>query len=74
MSGITLAQAQTQLAAWLDADAKVALGQSYTIAGRSLTRADAGEITAKIEYWNSKVLSLSLSAQGRSRSRTMVVR
>lgn len=74
MSGITLAQAQTQLAAWLDADAKVAMGQSYTIAGRSLTRADAGEITAKIEYWNSKVWSLSLSAQGRSRSRTMVVR
>lgn len=50
------------------------MGQSYTIAGRSLTRADAGEITAKIEYWNSKVLTLSLSAQGRSRSRTMVVR
>lgn len=74
MSGITLAQAQTQLAAWLDADAKVALGQSYTIAGRSLTRADAGEITAKIEYWNSKVQTLSLSAQGRSRGRTMVVR
>lgn len=74
MAGITLTQAEAQLAAWLNADVQVATNQSYSIAGRTLTRADAAEITAKIEYWNSKVVSLSLSAQGRSRARTMVMR
>lgn len=74
MAGITLAQAEAQLATWIDADTKVASGQSYEIAGRRLTRADAAEITGKIEYWNNKVISLTQSVQGRSRARTMVVR
>ena len=74
MAGITLAQAETQLAAWLDADSKVATGQSYEIAGRKLTRADAGEITSKIEYWNNKVAELSALTSGRGRARTMRVR
>lgn len=73
MAGITLANAQTQLAAWLDADAKVATGQSYEISGRRLTRADAAEITRKIEYWNAKVVTLSNQAQGRTRARTIVM-
>jgi len=72
MAGITLAQAETQLAAWLEADAAVATGQAYAIAGRQLTRADASQITAKIEYWNGKVATLTDSAQGRSRARTIV--
>lgn len=59
MAGITLAQAETQLAAWLDADAKVAQGQSYSIGGRSLTRADARVITEKIDYWQRQVEVLS---------------
>jgi len=74
MAGITLAQAQAQLDIWIAADIKVATNQSYEIEGRVWRRADAAEITRKIEYWNAKVQSLSLSAQGRSRSRTMVVR
>lgn len=74
MAGITLAQAEAALAAWIDADTKVASGQSYEIAGRRLTRADAAEITRKIDYWNSKVVGLTQSAAGGSRSRTMVVR
>ena len=49
MAGITLEQAQSQLAIWLEADAKVATGQMYQIADRRLTRADAAEITNKIE-------------------------
>lgn len=71
MAGITLEQAQTQLNLWLDADAKVATGQSYEIAGRKLTRANAAEITNKIDYWNGKVQSLSQGAAGRSRARTI---
>lgn len=71
MAGITLANAESQLALWLAADAAVATSQSYEIAGRRLTRADAGEITAKIDYWNAKVVTLTNQSSGVSRARTV---
>ncbi len=58
MAGITLTQAEEQLAAWLAADTAVAGGQSYTIGSRSLTRANAREIRENIEYWDQKAKSL----------------
>ncbi len=58
MAGITQAQAQTQLDNWLAASTAVANGQSYSIAGRSLTRADAKEIRENITYWNGIVKEL----------------
>jgi hypothetical protein len=64
MAGITLDQAQAQLDLWLAADAAVAGGQSYSIGGRSLTRANAAEITNKIDYWNGWVNKLSRSSSG----------
>lgn len=72
MAGITLEQAQQQLQAWLEADAAVAGNQSYSIAGRSLTRADAGEITRKIAYWNGQVKALSATSSGRGRAHYVV--
>ncbi|AWI57175.1 DUF6148 family protein [Sinorhizobium fredii] len=69
MAGITLAQAQAQLDLWLNADAAVARKQSYSIAGRSLTLADASDIRANIEYWNSMVQKLTAAATGRGRLR-----
>ncbi len=69
MAGITLANAEAQLALWLAADAAVATGQSYTIGSRSLTRANAREITAKIEYWDGKVNALSRGGSGGMRVR-----
>lgn len=72
MPGITLATAQAQLDLWLAADAAVAAGQSYSIKDRSLSRADAGEITRKIEYWNNWVQKLSRAASGRGRTRYVV--
>lgn len=74
MAGITLAQAEAQLALWLDADAKVSLNQRYEIDGRSYTRADAAVISQKIEFWDARVKTLSHTAAGRSRARSMVVR
>ena len=56
MAGITLAQAQTALTNWLDADAALSRGEAYTIAGRSVTRAETLE---KIKYWDRKVKRLS---------------
>lgn len=72
MAGITLATAEAQLQVWLEADAAVAKGQSYSIAGRSLARTDATAITEKIDYWQSQVSRLSARASGRSRVRYIV--
>lgn len=58
MAGITLAQAEAQLAIWLAADAAVASGQSYTISGRSLSRANAREIRENIDYWDQKAKAM----------------
>lgn len=69
MPGITLQQAQTQLQLWLEADATVAKKQSYSIAGRSLTLADAGTISEKIDFWSRKVAALEAGATGRGRVR-----
>lgn len=72
MAGITLQDAETQLAAYLAAERAVLASQSYTIGGRSLTRADLAEIRSGIDSWNSRVVQLSRSATGRSRARTIV--
>lgn len=72
MSGITLANAEAQLALWLAADAAVASNQSYSIntggSARQLTRADAAEIRSNIEYWDNWCRRLSgTSASGELR-------
>lgn len=72
MPGVTLALAEAQLTLWLEADAAVAANQSYSIKDRSLSRADAAEITRKIEYWNGWVQKLTRAASGRSRTRYVV--
>lgn len=69
MSGITLAQAQAQLDAWLEASLKVAANQSYTIDGRSYTRADAGEIARQVSIWEARVERLSGGRRGGFRVR-----
>ena len=73
MAGITQAQAQAQLDAYLAAETAVLAGQSYEIAGRKLARADLDTIQKGIAIWNSRVVNLSKQAQGRSRGRTVVV-
>lgn len=59
MAGLTLAQCEAKLTEWMAADTAVASGQSYTISGRSLTRADARAIRDNIDYWDAKTRSLS---------------
>lgn len=74
MSGITLAQAEAQLASYLAAETTVLAGQSYEIAGRKLTRADLETIQAGITSWDARVKQLARSATGRGRFITMVPR
>lgn len=59
---VSLSDAQTALAAWVAADLAVATGQSYSIGSRTLTRADAEEITKKISYWSMVEASLQRAA------------
>lgn len=72
MSGLTLTQAQAQLDAWLAASLAVASSQSYSIAGRSLTRANASEIKSQLVYWENRVRALSNGRSGRARTRYFV--
>lgn len=73
MAGITLEQAQAQLASYLTAETKVLAGQSYEIAGRKLTRADLESIQAGIKIWDQRAKDISARATGRGRSRTIIV-
>lgn len=59
MAGITLSQAETQLSQWIAASTAVATGQAYSIAGRSLTRANSADIRMQIEFWDKTVKRLS---------------
>lgn len=74
MAGITLAQAEAQLALYLAAEAAVLAKQSYTINGRSLTKANLGEIQAGIQTWDARCKQLSVQATAGSRLRTVVAR
>ncbi len=76
MAGITLAQAEAQLTAWLAASTAVAAGQSYSISvgssSRSLSRADAKEIREMLTYWGGQVDKLTGIAAGRGKTRYVV--
>lgn len=71
MAGITLAQAETALAAWIAAESALANSQEYEIdtgnGRRRLKRADAAEVTEKIKFWDAKVKELTPSGQRRVR-------
>ena len=68
MAGITLAQAEVQLAAYLAAETAVLSGQSYEIAGRRLAAIQEG-----IKVWSARVDTLSASSSGIGRTRTIVL-
>lgn len=72
MAGITLADAEARLTAYMNAEEKVLQGQSYTIGSRQLTRANLQEIREGITYWNGKVQELSNGGAGiRTRGLTL---
>lgn len=69
MAAITLETAKKHLEMWLEAESEVAINQSYTIGGKSFTRANLGEIRKQIEYWSNKVQALENIAKRRGRNR-----
>ena len=69
MAAITLETAKKHLEMWLEAESEVAINQSYTIGGKSFTRANLGEIRKQIEYWSNKVQALENIAKRNGRNR-----
>jgi len=59
MAGITLAQAEAQLAYWLTADASVSTGQAVQKGDKSLTNVSAKSVRENITYWDAQVKRLS---------------
>ena len=61
----TLAEAQSNLAAWEAASLALASSSSYTLpGGRSITRANADEVTRMIAFWQRQVARLGTVAAG----------
>ena len=59
MAGITLAQAEAKLVEYLAAETAILNNQSYTISGRSLTRADLDAVQEGVQIWDGRVKALS---------------
>lgn len=64
MAGITLAQAETQLNLYLDAEAKVLAGQRVRIEGKEITRADLEFVQKGIDLWQGRVTKLARTTTG----------
>ncbi len=59
-----LAYNKEMLKLWQDAERAVAGGQSYTVAGRTLTRVDADTILNRIGYYQNKIRLLEKRRSG----------
>jgi len=64
MAGITLTDAQTNLAAWMAADKALAAGaESYTVdiggTRTTVTKTNAAMVRQQIDYWNRWCIRLS---------------
>lgn len=62
----TLTEVRTELTAWYAARAAIANGQSFSMNGRSLSRANLPDINANIAMLERKEKSLQNAAAGRS--------
>lgn len=63
-----LTTAQAHLDAWLAADLALASGQSYSVAGRTVTRADAQSVADNIARWQRVIRDLETAAAGATNS------
>lgn len=55
MPAISQAIAEKKLAMWLEALDALALGQSYSMNGKTLTRANLADVEKQILFWEKRV-------------------
>ena len=72
MAAPSQAEADAQLSLWMAASRAVSVGQSYSIAGRSLTRSNAAEIREMITYWQNMSDGFAAAALGATRSNVLI--
>lgn len=73
MAGITLAQAETQLAAYLEAETAVlSNGQAASLRARQLQRAGLEAIQKGITFWDQKVKELGGDSDDQIRQKRVV--
>lgn len=65
MSERRLAKTLARLEAYYDAELKILEGQSYTIGGKTLTRANLSEIRATIQSLENQVAKLEAKLKGK---------
>lgn len=70
----TVAELRERLDLWKQAEMAVATSQSYTLAGRALTRADAAEIRSFLLVYARAVRLAEDAASGRTSSRFVTAR
>ncbi|MDF2596798.1 MAG: hypothetical protein K0R69_3139 [Clostridia bacterium] len=71
MSAWTLEQAKQHLKAWMDAELKVTIGQSYKLGSRELNRANLYQIREQIKFWKNQVDVLENQLKRRGTNRVM---
>lgn len=73
LDGITLAQAQANLDAWVACSQRVAANQAYSMqvdgSERTFTRANAEYIDKMIDYWQGKVRAITAAEANNGRRR-----
>jgi hypothetical protein len=70
MPRMTLAEAQAMYKLWTDAEIALATGQSYSIAGRSLTRVDMSTVLERKKYYG-RICSELETGRRRSKVRSI---
>lgn len=61
---------QRKLNTWLEAEDRIATGQSYQIGTRILTRADLEAVRKEMEYWAGKLQQAETEEKYGGRNRT----
>lgn len=72
LSAYSLTFAKERLAAYYAAEEAALTGQSYTLGGRSLTRADLSAIRTGIQLWEGRVERLETTGRSGPRMRSVI--
>lgn len=64
MAGITLQQAETKLAYWLNLEEQLGINAEVTIGDKTFKRHQLKDVSAQVAIWNQRVISLSRSSSG----------
>lgn len=65
----SIQEVRDRLKMWLDAEAAIASGQSYSLDNRRLERANLAQVRDQIKFWQKELVKAEASASGRGRRR-----